>query len=99
VARDPRRFYYPFMIILLVVIAIVLHFFQPARLILISANMSNFGALMFPFVLMYMNSKLPRPARPGPWSYVALVLNFLFFGFFFINFVVNELTGEALITF
>jgi hypothetical protein len=99
VARDPRRFYYPFMIVLLVVIGIVLHFFQPARLILISANMSNFGALMFPFVLMYMNSKLPRPARPGPWSYVALVLNFLFFGFFFINFVVNELTGEALITF
>jgi hypothetical protein len=99
VAGDPRRFYYPFMIVLTVVIAIVLNFFQPARLILISANMSNFGALIFPFMLMYMNSKLPRPARPGSWSYVALVLNFLFFGFFFINFVFNEITGEALVQF
>jgi hypothetical protein len=31
--------------------------------------------------------------------YVILVLNFLFFGFFFLNFVVNELTGDALVTF
>jgi hypothetical protein len=99
VARDPRRFYYPFMLLLLVVIGIVLHFFQPARLILISANMSNFGALMFPFVIMYMNRKLPRIARPRPLTYVVLVLNFLFFGFFFVNFVFKEFTGEALIVF
>jgi hypothetical protein len=99
VSGDPRRFYYPFMIVLLVVIGIVLQFFQPARLILISANMSNLGALIYPFVLMYLNSKLPRLARPGPWSYVALLANFVFFGFFFLNFVWNETTGEALVTF
>jgi hypothetical protein len=99
VGGDPRKFYYPFMILLLIVIGFVLQFFQPARLILISANMSNFGALIFPFVIMYLNSKLPRVARPNPLVYVVLVLNFLFFGFFFLNFVVNELTGTALITF
>jgi hypothetical protein len=99
IAGDPRRFYYPFMLVLIAIIAVVLHFFQPARLILISANMSNFGALTFPFMLMYMNSKLPRAARPKGWIYVILVLNFLFFGFFFVNFVWNEVTGDALVQF
>jgi hypothetical protein len=45
VAGDPRKFYYPFMIVLLIAIGFVLQFFQPARLILISANMSNFADL------------------------------------------------------
>jgi hypothetical protein len=101
IAGDPRRFYFPFMLVLTAVIGLVLQFLQPARLILISANMSNFGALIFPFFLMYLNSKLPKAARPRGWVYLVLVLvlNFLFFGFFFLNFVVNELTGDALVTF
>ncbi|MGH2577032.1 MAG: Nramp family divalent metal transporter, partial [Actinomycetota bacterium] len=99
IAGDPRRFYFPFMFVLTAVIGLVLQFLQPARLILISANMSNFGALIFPFFLMYLNSKLPRAARPKGWVYVILVLNFLFFGFFFLNFVFKELTGDALVTF
>jgi hypothetical protein len=99
VAGDPRKFYLPFMLVLAIVIGIVLQFFQPARLILISANMSNFGALIYPFVLMYLNSKLPKVARPNPLIYLVLVLNFFFFGFFFLNFVVKEITGTALITF
>ena len=65
---------------------------------LISANMSNFGALVFPFVLIYLNSKLPKTARPKTWTYVILLLNFVFFGFF-LNFVFDQLTGEALIQF
>jgi hypothetical protein len=99
VAGDPRRFYYPFMIVLTVVIAVFLHFFQPARLILISANMSNFGALIFPFMLIYLNRRLPKAARPRPWIILLLLANFLFFGFFFLNFVVNEVTGDALVNF
>jgi hypothetical protein len=99
IAGDPRRFYFPFMLVLTAVIGLVLQFLQPARLILISANMSNFGALIFPFFLMYLNSKLPRAARPKGWVYVILVLNVLFFGFFFLNFVFKELTGDALVTF
>jgi len=27
---------------------------------------------------MYLNSRLPRPARPRPWHYVILVLDVLF---------------------
>jgi len=96
---DPRRFYYPFMIVLTAVIGLFLQFFQPATLVLISANMSNFGALIFPFLLIYLNSKLPKTARPKTWTYVVLLLNFVFFGFFFINFAFDQLTGEALIQF
>jgi hypothetical protein len=95
---DPRRFYYPFMLVLLVIIAVILHLALPVSLVQWSANMSNLGALIYPFLLMYLNSKLPRPARPRPWHYVLLVLNFLFFGFFFINFIA-DFVGDPLVTF
>ena len=95
---DPRRFYYPFMILLLIVISIALHLALPVGLIEWSANMSNLGALIYPFLLMYLNSKLPRPARPRPWHYVILLLNFVFFGFFFVNFIA-DFVGEPLVTF
>jgi hypothetical protein len=95
---DPRRFYYPFMLLLLVVISVILHLALPVSLVQWSANMSNLGALIFPFMLMYLNSRLPRAARPRPWHYVLLALNVLFFGFFFINFIA-DFFGNPLIKF
>jgi hypothetical protein len=95
---DPRKFYYPFMILLLIVISVIIHLALPVGLIQWSANMSNLGALIYPFMLMYLNSKLPRPARPHWWHYVILVLNFLFFGFFFVNFIA-DFVGDPLVTF
>jgi hypothetical protein len=95
---DPRRFYYPFMLLMIVVISIILHLAVPVSLVQWSANMSNLGALVYPFMLMYLNSKLPKVARPRPWVYVILVLNFLFFGFFFVNFIA-DFVGDPLITF
>ncbi|MGH2556011.1 MAG: Nramp family divalent metal transporter [Actinomycetota bacterium] len=99
VAGDPRRFYYPFMLVVLAVVGVLLFQDLPVGLIRISANMSNFGALMFPFVLMYLNSKLPRAARPSWYHYVILVFNVVFFGFFFINFAWEQITGDALFIF
>jgi hypothetical protein len=95
---DPRRFYYPFMLVLLVIIAVILHLALPVSLVQWSANMSNLGALIFPFLLIYLNSKLPRPARPRPWHYVILILNVLFFGFFFVNFIADFI-GDPLVVF
>ncbi|MFG2000719.1 Nramp family divalent metal transporter [Spirillospora sp. NPDC048911] len=95
---DPRRFYYPFMLLLLVIISIILHFALPVSLVQWSANMVNLGALIYPFMLIYLNTKLPRVARPRLWHHVVLVLNFLFFGFFFVNFVA-DFVGDPLITF
>ena len=60
---DPRRFYYPFMLVLLVVIAVILHLALPVSLVQWSANMSNLGALIYPFMLMYLNSQA-APAGP-----------------------------------
>jgi hypothetical protein len=95
---DPRRFYFPFMVVLLVLISIIIHLALPVALIQWSANMSNLGALIYPFMLMYLNSRLPKAARPRVWHHVILVLNFLFFGFFFINFIADFI-AEPLITF
>ena len=53
------------MLLVLVVIAGAIHLTTPVRLVQISANMSNLGALMFPFMLMYLNSKLPKLSRPA----------------------------------
>ena len=61
---DPRRFYYPFMLVLLVVIAVVLHLALPVNLVQWSANMSNLGALIYPFLLMYLTAPA-APSRPG----------------------------------
>jgi hypothetical protein len=95
---DPRRFYYPFMLLLIIIISVILHQALPVNLVQWSANMSNLGALIYPFLLMYLNSKLPKAARPRWWHYLLLVLNVVFFGFFFVNFVA-DLVGDPLITF
>jgi hypothetical protein len=87
------------MLLVLVIIAGALHLALPVELVQISANMSNLGALMFPFALMYLNSRLPRPARPRWWHYVILGLNVVFFGFFFVNFVYEFFTGGPLVRF
>ena len=95
---DPRRFYFPFMFILLVAISIILHLALPVNLVQWSANMSNLGALIFPFLLIYLNSRLPRTARPKWWHTVLLLVNVVFFGFFFVNFIA-DFFGNPLITF
>jgi hypothetical protein len=99
VAGDPRRVYYPFMLVLLVVIGFIIFQALPTSLVQWSANMSNLAALIMPFALMYLISKLPGPARARWWSYLLLSLVVIFFGFFFINFFYDQVTGDALVTF
>jgi hypothetical protein len=98
-AGDPRRFYYPFMAVLFLLIAFLIFQALPLELIRISANMSNLAALIVPFGVIYLNRQLPRPARMAWWSYVALLANVLFFGFFFINFALEFTTGTPLVQF
>jgi hypothetical protein len=100
VSGDPRRLYYPFLIVLLVVIGIFLQSFQNAtELIEISANMSNLGALIFPFLLIFLLRRLPKRARPRWPTYVILMLNVLYFGFFFLNYVWEKVADQPLYTF
>ena len=96
IGGDPRRFYYPFMVVLAIVISIIIFQALPARLVSWAANMSNLAALIMPLALMYLIAKLPRPARARWWSYLILSLVTVFFGYFFINFFSNEVLGKDL---
>jgi hypothetical protein len=71
----------------------------PTELLQWSANMSNLAALIMPFALMYLISKLPRPARARWWSYVILVLVSVYFGFFFLNFLVSKINPGSDLSF
>nr|MBA2537430.1 Nramp family divalent metal transporter [Actinomycetota bacterium] len=99
IANDPRRFYYPFMVVLAIVISFIIFQALPTDLVGWAANMSNLAALVMPFALMYLISRLPRPAKAQWWSYVILTLVAVYFGFFFINFFIEQVTGDALVTF
>ncbi len=99
VRDDPRRFYYPFMLMLIVVIGIIIHLGDPVVLRALSGNLSNLAAMIFPLIMIYLNRRLPRPARATWWSTVVLVLTALFFGFFFVNFVSVQLTGQPIVRF
>jgi hypothetical protein len=99
IGGDPRRFYYPFMILLAIVISIVIFQALPTELLQWAANMSNLAALIMPFALMYLISKLPRPARAQWWSYVILALVAVYFGFFFLNFLVSKISPGSDLSF
>lgn len=96
---DPRRFYYPFMAVLFLVIAFLIFQALPLELIRISANMSNLAAMIVPFGVIYLNRRLPPAARIRWWGILALLAMVVFFGFFFTNFAVEFTTGSPLVTF
>jgi hypothetical protein len=99
IGGDPRRFYYPFMVLLAVVISAIIFAGPSTELLQWSANMSNLAALIMPFALMYLISKLPRPARAQWWSYVILAIVAVYFGFFFLNFIVSKISPGSDLSF
>jgi hypothetical protein len=99
ISGDSRRAYYAIAIMFIFVISIVIHLALPTDLLIISGNMSNLASIIYPFVLIYLNTKLPKPARARWWSSLVLVLNVLFFGFFFVNSLAALITGQPLVQF
>jgi hypothetical protein len=83
----------------IVVISIIIHLALPTDLLIISGNISNLASIIYPFVLIYLNTKLPKPARARWWSKVLWVLNVLFFGFFFANSMAALAMGQPLVRF
>jgi hypothetical protein len=96
IGGDPRRFYYPFMVGLAVVISLIIFQALPTTLVQWSANMSNLAALIMPLALMYLIGKLPRPAKARWWSYLILAAVVVYFGFFFANFLTSQISGGDL---
>jgi hypothetical protein len=79
-------------VLLLVVISVIIFQALSTELLQWAANMSNLAALIMPFALMYLISKLPRPAKATWWSYVVLICVSVYFGFFFLNFLVSKIS-------
>jgi hypothetical protein len=79
------------MVLLAIVISVIIFQALSTELLQWAANMSNLAALVAPFALMYLISKLPRPAKAKWWSYVILVCVSVYFGFFFLNFLVSKI--------
>jgi hypothetical protein len=52
-----------------------------------------------PFALMYLIARLPRPAKARWWSYVILVAVSVYFGFFFLNFLVSKISPGSDLSF
>ncbi|MHB8054624.1 MAG: hypothetical protein ACYDH3_05200 [Candidatus Aminicenantales bacterium] len=96
---DVRKFYYPLAAAFIVVIGVIIHLQLPTDLVKTSANIANLASIVFPLVMIYLNAKLPRPARARWGNNVLLVLNVVFFGFFFLNFLAVTFTGSPLIQF
>ncbi len=99
IAGDPRKFYYLLAVGFILLIGAIIHVALPTELIQISANMANLASLIYPVILIYLNLKLPRPARARGWSIAVLLANVVFFGFFFLNFMALKATGRPLVEF
>jgi Mn2+/Fe2+ NRAMP family transporter len=99
IGGDARRLYYPLMVVVAVVISVIIFQALPTSLLQWSANMSNLAALIMPFALMYLISRLPRPAKARWWSYVILVIVAIYFGFFFLNFLVSKINPGSDLSF
>jgi hypothetical protein len=97
--HDPRRIYYPAMLGIILLISFFINIAVPAQLTILSGNLSNLAAMIFPLLMIYLNRQLPRPARSGGWSTLILIANAIFFGFFFVNFLFNQLLGVPLVRF
>jgi hypothetical protein len=99
VRGDIRRVYYPLGAVFVVLIGAIMHLAVPTTLIVISANLANLAAVLFPFLVFYLNRRLPGPARIGVFGTLVLAANVLFFGFFFLNFLAVQCFGRALLQF
>lgn len=86
-AKDARSLYYPILAGLVFSIGVLMHITLPESWTLLLSNLPNLAAMIFPLAAIYLNRKLPRPARITWWSYLVLLANVIFFGYFFIDFL------------
>jgi hypothetical protein len=99
IGGDPRKFYYVLAVTFIIAIGIIIHLALPTKLLQISANLANLASLIFPLVLIYLNTQLPKAARAKWWSHLLMIANVVFFGFFFFNFLSLQFTGNPLVVF
>lgn len=94
---DIRRFYYPFFIGYILVAMWAMWQVPPLILLLIGANMANFGGVFSVPMLMHLTRKLPKEIRPNGIKYAlettCLVIFWAFNIFFFIALLLAHFFG------
>jgi hypothetical protein len=82
--EDIRKIYYFLLIVFVIWGALFMNITLPLIIFAVSANIANFTMALSAVATIRLNRKfLPKEYRPKLWREIILILNFIFFGFFF----------------
>jgi len=91
---DIRRVYYTLLIVFFAWGVTFVNITLPLVIFAISANIANFTMALSAILTIRVNRKfLPKEYRGSTFREVVLVLNLVFFGFFFVVFIFNRFFG------
>lgn len=90
--EDIRRIYYFLLIVFIIWGSLFVNIALPLIIFAVSANIANFTMALSAILTIRLNRKvLPKEFRPALWREIILVLNIVFFGFFFSLFILARL--------
>ncbi|MGA2463305.1 MAG: Nramp family divalent metal transporter [Thermodesulfobacteriota bacterium] len=93
---DIRRIYYLLLLGFMIWGCSFINMTLPLIILAVSANVANFTMALSAVLTIRLNRKiLPKEFRPALWRELLLVLNFIFFGFFFSVFFIVKVIGFA----
>jgi len=92
--EDIRRIYYLLLIVFIIWGLSFVNITLPLIIFAVSANIANFTMALSAILTIRLNRKvLPKEFRPALWREIILVLNIVFFGFFFSLFILARFIG------
>ena len=90
--EDIRRIYYLLLVAFIIWGSLFINITLPLIIFAVSANIANFTMAISALLTIRLNRKvLPKEYRPALWREIILVLNIIFFGFFFSLFILARL--------
>jgi hypothetical protein len=90
--EDIRKVYYFLLIVFIIWGSLFVNIALPLIIFAVSANIANFTMALSAILTIRLNRKvLPKEFRPALWREIILVLNIVFFGFFFSLFILARL--------
>jgi hypothetical protein len=94
---DIRKVYYTLLIVFFAWGVTFVNITLPLIIFAVSANIANFTMALSALLTIRVNRKfLPKEYRGSTFREVFLVLNILFFGFFFSLFILSQVFGVKL---
>ena len=93
---DIRRIYYLFLAVFMIWGCLFINIAVPLVVLAISANIANFTMALSAVLTIRLNRKfLPKEFRPSLWRELLLVGSLIFFGFFFLVFIVKVIIPKV----